>query len=383
MNNNYLVSANAPTGGVYVNHSGQPKFLEVYDECSAFCEGLAAVKKDGKCGYIDVHGKAVVPLIYCECADFHEGVARVKYDDGRYGFINNTGNKIFDTMFGDCAKQYESGVLQVYGDNCQLFNIRGVRINQEEYDSCNDIAYGLVSVSKDNMAGVIDISGKEIVPCIYKGECELYDDCIVVESDEGLRILDHFGVALTNEAYDECTPLDNGLFLVLKKGRYNILDRSGAIMVSLAYNAVINACCGRLIVQSHTGMFGVCDVYGNIIAPCQYDSISNYSEGLAAVKRCGKYGYIDLNGKEVITPYLEHAGYFSEGLAPGSLADKWGYIDVFGRPMIQFVYDACTGFHNGLAKVKVGQYYGLINAYGEVVIPPYCNYYDSILLPQE
>jgi len=46
-------------------------------------------------------------------------------------------------------------------------------------------------------------------------------------------------------------------------------------------------------------------------------------------------------------------------------------------------FDACTGFHNGLAKVKVGQYYGLINAYGEVVIPPYCNYYDSILLPQK
>lgn len=57
-----------------------------YDRVSNFCEGLTAVSKSMKWGFIDKKGNVVVPLIYDEVSPFSEELAMVKKDD-KCGFI--------------------------------------------------------------------------------------------------------------------------------------------------------------------------------------------------------------------------------------------------------------------------------------------------------
>ena len=48
-----------------------------YEDASAFYEGLAAVKQNGKWGYIDETGKTVIPFQYDLALQFSEGKAVV------------------------------------------------------------------------------------------------------------------------------------------------------------------------------------------------------------------------------------------------------------------------------------------------------------------
>ncbi|MDR0859311.1 MAG: WG repeat-containing protein [Oscillospiraceae bacterium] len=63
-----------------------------------FTEGLAAVSKDGKSGYIDKNGNAVIPFIYDKAAPFSEGLAAVLLNE-KWGFIDKNGNMVLEPQY--------------------------------------------------------------------------------------------------------------------------------------------------------------------------------------------------------------------------------------------------------------------------------------------
>ena len=64
-----------------------------YKDISLFSDGLSAVKKEEKWGYIDTSGKLVIQNIYDKAEDFHDGVAAVKKGDQTW-FIDKRGRKV-------------------------------------------------------------------------------------------------------------------------------------------------------------------------------------------------------------------------------------------------------------------------------------------------
>lgn len=60
-------------------------------EGHCFSEGLAAVYKDKKYGYINKKGKYVIEPQYADAGDFSEGIAVVQTEDGEWNFIDQTG----------------------------------------------------------------------------------------------------------------------------------------------------------------------------------------------------------------------------------------------------------------------------------------------------
>ena len=101
-----------------------------YPLCPNFSEGLAWVcNKDGKFGYIDKTGQVVIPfryeaayeegmeMYYQEpCHDFHDGLARIwdKTTD-KYGYIDREGNEVFPCQFEN-AEDLSEGLAVVILD---------------------------------------------------------------------------------------------------------------------------------------------------------------------------------------------------------------------------------------------------------------------------
>jgi len=59
---------------------GSEKYLLIspqFEEVKEFSEGIAAVKKNGKWGYINSQGKLIVPCEYDYADQFSEGFAKV------------------------------------------------------------------------------------------------------------------------------------------------------------------------------------------------------------------------------------------------------------------------------------------------------------------
>lgn len=106
-----------------------------------------------------------------------------------------------------------------------------------------------------------------------------------------------------------------------------------------------------------------------VIIECNYEEVSLFYEGLAAIKLNNRWGYIDKNGKNIIPCMFDSATYFNNGLALVTLNDKYGYINQLGHIVIPLQYDYADHFKYGVASVVVGKKYGFIDKTGEVIIP--------------
>jgi len=111
--------------------------------------------------------------------------------------------------------------------------------------------------------------------------------------------------------------------------------------------------------------------------PMEYEYISFFSEGLAAVAvgRSGsmynlKYGFIDMTGELVIPAQYDYAMDFCDGFAVVYIQKSgWGYIDKTGELVIPVLYENASNFSGGLAAVCLNGKWGYINAAGDAVIP--------------
>ncbi|MDR1679717.1 MAG: WG repeat-containing protein [Prevotellaceae bacterium] len=78
-----------------------PPSLAQYDNSISFYNGYAAIKLNGKWGFININGKEITPLKYDEVSDFNRhGIAKVKLNE-KWGFIDKTGKEITQIKYDD------------------------------------------------------------------------------------------------------------------------------------------------------------------------------------------------------------------------------------------------------------------------------------------
>src|SRR5690606_25185438 len=83
------------------------------DEVRDFSNGFAAVKKDGKWGFVDVNGKVQIPLQYSnEPKSFSDQRAFVQGSNNKWGIITEDGKLIVEPIYEEVFP-YESGFAVV------------------------------------------------------------------------------------------------------------------------------------------------------------------------------------------------------------------------------------------------------------------------------
>lgn len=90
-----------------------------------FHEGLASVEKDDKWGFVNSEGKLVIPHKYVYVKEFSEGLAAVKFHhtfgDDKWGYIDKTGKKVIDDDYYS-AKSFKNGRAEVNKKNKNCMN---------------------------------------------------------------------------------------------------------------------------------------------------------------------------------------------------------------------------------------------------------------------
>lgn len=101
-----------------------------------------------------------------------------------------------------------------------------------------------------------------------------------------------------------------------------------------------------------------------------FEDSYNFHNGIAPVKIKGKWGYIDLNGKLLIKPKYENARYFWKDFAAVQSKGKYGFINEKGEIIIDFKYEDAGGFsNNGLVRVRKEGKWGFIDKEDNEIIP--------------
>ena len=110
----HLSSALLLTGGILCSQNlwaCERPVVYGYDDIDCLSEGLARIERDGKYGFIDNTGQVVIPPKYDLAWDFSEGLARVS-QNGKYGFIDKTGKVVIPLKY-DKADSFYNGVAGV------------------------------------------------------------------------------------------------------------------------------------------------------------------------------------------------------------------------------------------------------------------------------
>lgn len=85
------------------------------DDCWSFSEGLAAVKKGSKWGFINYKGELVIPYRYSRIGYFSEGYALAEYEDD-YGYIDKKGNWVVAPQFDEAYDFHQGAATVKYRD---------------------------------------------------------------------------------------------------------------------------------------------------------------------------------------------------------------------------------------------------------------------------
>jgi hypothetical protein len=187
--------------GVIVDRSIQPENLEkVFDES----EGLRAIKKDNRYGFIDSRGRLRIANRYEYVKDFHGTLAAVKIR-GRWGFINHADQIAIQPVYDD--------VLSFIDD----FSL----------------------VKRKDLFGIIDIDGKIILPVRYDSIIVLDDKRFQVNQNGLWGLADSQGKMLINPKYDQLTDLNNGYVIVSRDKKFGLLTLQGVSTIPQIYDGLV------------------------------------------------------------------------------------------------------------------------------------------------
>jgi hypothetical protein len=265
------------------NSSRLPKFIAPFK----FHKGLAAVRLNGKWGFVDMSGNEAIPieLEYDQVDLFDDGLAKVtKMDiDGgtfaiKYGFIDFLGKEVIPLAKYDNVDHFCEGIVKVESNDLYgLVNKNGVEVVPCIYDTILYFKDGLAKVKLSNKWGCIGESFKEIIPCKYNNIDGFKDGYARVELDGKYGYIHKDGNEIIPCKYDEIGKFKNGL--------------------------------AHTIIESHTDLkphrkYGYINTLGAEVIPCIYDSVSLVNE-IVYAKLDGETFYFHKSGESISSKYIE------------------------------------------------------------------------------
>lgn len=198
----------------YVNTSGKVVIPFRYDNCGAFSDSLAPVVINDKLGFIDRTGKVVIKCIYDvpmyddydegELYTFSDGLAPVCRDE-RWGFVDTTGKLVIPMKYS-MVGNFENGKVKAWpgnGGDAVYLNKSGARVGKvPEY-----------------VGSVGDSANDPILEADYSRDGEKY----YFANRKGRQVIPDF--------YEWAEPFRFGMALVKIKGKWNVIDRKGNIIL--------------------------------------------------------------------------------------------------------------------------------------------------------
>ena len=336
-----------------------------YPTMSSFHDGLAAVSKDGKWGYIDKKGNLAIPLQYDDAKDFSEGRAAVR--KGKfYGFIDTDGNFLIQPRlieaayfingfaFANLSTDNLGGWYTTFIDTQAVplpINLSIIPGGGDESGLGYEFSFseGLAAVCPEdnnpngNM-GYINSTGRLVIPNKFELAYNFKDGVACVRYNNKYGYIDKNGRTVIPMIYEDfyishfC---NDGLIRVAKKGRvldaeWGYLDKTGRTVIPCKYSEASDFSEGVAFVEELSSDYsskwtGFIDTKGNKLIKCDFHFEKGFKNGMCVMSKDGKYSYLN-KSFQLIAPFkYDKAEDFSEGLALVMLGDKWGYIDSQGN----------------------------------------------------
>ena len=231
----------------YIDRKGdwaiKPQFLAA----GSFSDGLAFVgmtvpgQRFVKQGCIDTKGNQVIAPLFEQPSMFIEGCAAVR-KDGKWGYIDKTGQPLTKFEF-DSAGPMRGGMAlvwkwdknakgQIVKSRCGFLNSKGKPITELKYESAYDPADGMAPVQVAGKWGFVDATGKLAIKPQFTSPGSFSEGLAAVQIGGKYGYINKNGQTAVRPQFQFAHPFSNGLARVVVK---KVIKGEDVVSTEFAY----------------------------------------------------------------------------------------------------------------------------------------------------
>jgi hypothetical protein len=258
------------------------------------------------------------------------------YADSKWGVINNKGDKLsnisYDEMviIPDSTKNifivtydvdYTNGTFKtkaINEKNEQLFSNYSNVSALVNYDTSNKVWYNneVLKFEKDGKYGLIDFSGKEVLPANYEDISTMQgiEKTLILTKDGKYGLYNSVSkTVFADTTYTSVAPFgktyNDGYIVKNENGKYGILGSEGKIILDATHDKIMKVSGNDKYVVQDGVKTKLISKDGTTILETGFDEIIEIDGDNLVIKKAGKYGIINTTGETLIDPafdYLEN-----------------------------------------------------------------------------
>lgn len=369
------------SGWTMLNSRFDPVSPLRYDKISRIHPKLAKVQKNKLWGIIDTLGNVIAPCIY----------RNIEKSTGDFIMVENT--------------EREKGIIYKNGKliTPMTYNIQdiGPFVNNE---------YGVVGVINRHDFGIIDSTGREVLPSKYMYADKISPNdslCIIRLStshdSHGYGAINKAGKIIIETKYDKINIFPQGAITFSEKDDlYSYFNLKGELKLSSERS--MYEWKGH-IRTSDNSMYYYYDYEGNLvkaisdedyfhaqgnyydrktdswgysrnrrlIIPCMYDYLKSIDNTHFEVEKKGKTGIIDINNKVILPIKYDRIDIIGYNRCIADKGEEEAIFDWYGKRLTHFYYNIKQSRHDStlfIVSNRKSQKWGIVNIDGKEVMPP-------------
>jgi hypothetical protein len=259
-----------------------------FEDGLSFHEGLAAVKVDGRWGYINKSGAFAINPQYFNALSFQEGRAFVRTPSFEWEYIDKSGN-IIRTLDTPDLSDFESQSNAFSSGRALVINF-----NTNQY-------------------GFIDKEGNIAIGYQFAEARAFHEGLAAIKISDSWGFIGTDGSTVISPRYIETGNFGDGLVPVRENTNvWGYADKNGRMVIEPQFEEARSFSEGRAAVLIN-GYWGFIDKSGNLIGKADFDEVAGFEKGVAQViiekvdpsnenNRLTNYGYLGRDGKLVWYP---------------------------------------------------------------------------------
>jgi len=278
----------------------------VYQMADEFYMGRAVVQKNNKFSFVDEAGKALHPFVFLKVTHFSEdSLGFVLDENNMISCINWDFKKVFSLPGAEEIHNYYNGLAAVRKNGKYGFvNKKGDLVINHEFDAVGKFVENTIAVAQYEELPdssylkwyFIDKAGNKAIDKKFTDVHDFSEGYAAVSIDGKWGWIDKKGKFIFGNDFQECKSFSEG-FAAFKKGdAWGLINNKGKIIAQPNYFDV-----GEM--HEHFATFsmgpknvGFIDTLGNIVVQPQFESASNFKNGIAYVAKNSQIGLMRKDG---------------------------------------------------------------------------------------
>ncbi|MGO4350242.1 WG repeat-containing protein [Paenibacillus sp. MCAF9] len=310
----------------YIDREGNQVIPPIYEYATSFKDGIAAVFQNNKTKFISKSGETLLDTDYFGVKNFSCGRALFQ-SNGKFGYLDIHGKVVIPPKFEhayDFSEGYATVVIPIgITSGIAFIDVNGNFINDQIYNNSMHFTDGIVSVQHPSgKHGCINAAGEYVIDPISEDYISFSEGLAPISIKGKIGYIDCKGQIVIPPQFAYAGNFQEGMAVIIKRNKFGFINRLGEVIVETKYNDAENFF-EQLAPVKLGRNWGYLNPDGEFAIEPKFTSASCFSESIAFVYEKKNITMLKRNMEMIeLGDQYERLESFSEGLSVVTLRER-------------------------------------------------------------